>query len=265
VSTVGATSAADAARDPRRPQQRYGRIVVVGGGCYGTYYVRQLLRAERAGALTWDELVVVDRNPACAVSTLGADDRPPRFRRLVVSWEEFFARYLPVMADRAEDLADAIVPSPLMPHLMADWLLARARERWPERAVQIAPIEPLPSIPWQRSGDDGTRYVSFAEWICPINCIEPARCPETRGPRSWSLPVALASEAPAEGREDLAALPLLFHCTHRAYGVGMIDVRDVVLADATIAARGLAGGAAFLVGTVSHCHGALRRITIGTP
>jgi hypothetical protein len=45
----------------------------------------------------------------------------------------------------------------------------------------------------------------------------------------------------------------------------MIDVRDVVRADASIAARGSAAEAAFLVGTVSHCHGALRCITIGAP
>src|SRR5688572_9686706 len=94
VSTVGATSAADAARDARRPPQRYGRIVVVGGGCYGGYYVRQLLRAERAGALTWDELVVVDRDPSCAVSALPIDDRPPRLRLVESDWHEFFAQYL---------------------------------------------------------------------------------------------------------------------------------------------------------------------------
>jgi len=263
VSTVGATSAADAARDGIRRQQRYGRIVVVGGGCYGGYYVRQLLRAERAGALTWDELVVVDRDPACAVSALGTHDRPPRLRLVASDWREFFALYLAAAAQDAARLADSIVPSPLMPHLMADWLLDRARARWPERAVHIAPTETVPSIPWQRSGEDGTRYVSFAEWICPINCIEPARCPETRGPRSWSLPVALASSPREAG--DPAGAPLLFHCTHRAYGVGMIDVRDVVAADATIAQRGAAGEAVFLVGTVSHCHGALRSISIGPP
>jgi hypothetical protein len=264
VSTVGATSAANATRDARRPQQRFGRIVVVGGGCYGGYYVRQLLRAERAGAITWDELLVVDRNPSCAISALGIDDLPPRLRLVVSDWREFFAHYLPAAAQDGTRLADSIVPSPLMPHLMADWLVARAGERWPDRAIGIAPIEALPAIPWQRSGDDGTRYVSFAEWICPINCIEPARCPETRGPRSWSLPVALASRS---DREEVAptGMPLLFHCTHRAYGVGMIDVRDVVAADATIAERGASGEATFLVGTVSHCHGALRCISIGAP
>jgi hypothetical protein len=42
----------------------------------------------------------------------------------------------------------------------------------------------------------------------------------------------------------------------------MIDVRPVLDADAAIAARGSAGDASFLVGTMSHCHGALRRIAI---
>ena len=236
----------------------------MGGGCYGGYYVRQLLRAERAGALTWDELVVVDRDPSCAVAALGSDDQPPRLRLEVSDWREFFAQYLSLAAEDIARRDDAIVPSPLMPHLMADWLVARAGARWPERSVRIAPIETLPSIPWQRSGDDDTRYVSFAEWICPINCIEPARCPETRGPRSWSLPVALTSTL-ARGVGAPTGTPLLFHCTHRAYGVGMIDVRDVVAADATIAERGSAGAAVFLVGTVSHCHGALRCITIDAP
>src|SRR5215210_128458 len=46
----------------------YGTIVVVGGGCYGSYYVRQLSRAAEAGALTWERLVVVDRDPNCRVA-----------------------------------------------------------------------------------------------------------------------------------------------------------------------------------------------------
>lgn len=258
------TFAADVARGPRRAPQRYGRIVVVGGGCYGSYYVRQLLRAQRADAIAWDELVVVDRDPRCAVAALAPEDRPPALRLVVARWEEFFASYLPEVGNDGARVADAIVPSPLMPHLMADWLLARATERWPARAVRVVPVAELPAIPWQRSGDDGTRYVSFAEWLCPINCIEPARCPATRAARTWSLPVALAPRSPA-GARGTAPVPLLFHCTHRAYGVGMIDVRDVVQADATIAERGAAGEAAFLIGTVSHCHGALRCIAIDSP
>jgi hypothetical protein len=263
VSTAAGTSAPDASASTRA-EHRFGTVVVVGGGCYGSYYVRQLGRAARAGAARWDRLVVVDRDAGCAVARLSAAERPPALSLAIEEWHAFFDAYLATgAADAAAHARDAIVPSPLMPHLAADWLLARVRARWPARRVDAAPVAaPLP-VRWQRSGDDGTHYVSFADWICPINCIEPARCPETRGPRDWSLPDTVRAHA-ATTRDATGVVdePLIFHCTHRAYGVGMIDVRPLLDADAAIAARGAAGDASCLVGTMSHCHGALRRITI---
>ena len=259
------TSAPDAAPRVTREAQRFGTIVVVGGGCYGGYYVRQLARAHRAGALAWQRILVVDRDPACAVAGLPHAERPPFLEIVTAEWRAFFADFLAgAAADAAASTSDAIVPSPLMPHLMGDWLMDRARERWPFREVSIAPIGTPPPTPWQRAGDDGTHYVSFAEWMCPINCVEPERCPHTRGPRDWSLPVALRSYVAAE-RAALRPVggPYLFRCLHRAYGVGLLDVRDIVEADREIALLGPGAPSSFLVGTVSHCHGALRRIELG--
>jgi hypothetical protein len=261
---AGVTSAPDTTRAVRAPQ-RFGSIVVVGGGCYGGYYVRQLARAERAGALAWDSLVVVDCDPRCPVALLSDDQRPSAMRLETADWREWFAGFLGRSASEpdAHD-RDAIVPSPLMPHLMADWLADRARERWPWRRVDTAPLATAPQVPWQRGGEDGTHYVSFAEWMCPINCIEPARCPHTRGERTWSMPptlVAYVEHEAAAGRPLEG--PFVFHCSHRAYGVGMLDVRDILTADRAIAARGgQPGRAEFLVGTASHCHGAVRRIVV---
>jgi hypothetical protein len=259
------TSAPDTAPRVARETLRFGTIVVVGGGCYGSYYVRQLGRAERAKALAWDSLVVVDRDPDCLVARLAPADRPHALDVRIAEWRSHFGEYLAAAAlapDRHEH--DAIVPSPLMPHLMADWLLERARTRWPARRIMTTPLAAAPAVPWQRAGEDGTHYVSFAEWMCPINCIEPVRCPHTKGARSWSLPPAIAEYAESEraaGRPLEG--PFVFHCAHRAFGVGMLDVRDVVAADRAIAERGAAGAAAFLVGTASHCHGALKRIVVG--
>lgn len=259
------TSGGERALRVIRAPQHFGTIIVVGGGCYGGYYVRQLRRAADAGAATWRELIVVDRDPQCAVTQLPDTERPEHLRVAVASWDEFFARYLADAAASAPDAHDdAIVPSPLMPHLMAEWLVARARARWPSRPVTVEPLRAPPDVPWQMVGADGTHYVSFAEWICPINCIEPARCPATKGERTWSLPPALAQYAVGE-RASGHALggPFVFHCSHRTHGVGMIDVRDVLAADRAIATEALAGSAEFLVGTASHCHGALQRIVIG--
>jgi hypothetical protein len=262
---AGDTSVPDTAPRVARETLRFGTIVVVGGGCYGSYYVRQLGRAERAGALAWDSLVVVDRDQECPVARLSPVDRPHALEVRIAEWRSYFGDYLAAAAAAPERHAhDAIVPSPLMPHLMADWLLERARARWPGRQIGTTPLATPPSVPWQRAGDDGTHYVSFAEWMCPINCIEPARCPHTRGERSWSMPVALGRYAESERAAERAVEPpLVFHCTHRAYGVGMIDVRDVMNADRVIAERAAQAPASFLVGTASHCHGAVRRVAVG--
>jgi hypothetical protein len=263
VSTADGISAAERVARVERAPQSFGRIIVVGGGCYGGYYVRQLARAAHAGAVGWRSLIVVDRDDECAVARLPAIERPPRMQVIASDWRTFFAEYFASAANEAVSRDDAIVPSPLMPHLMADWLMERARARWPARVVSTTPLSGSPPVPWQRAGDDGTHYVSFAEWMCPINCIEPARCPETRGPRHWSMPIAIRQYADAERAADRTLEPpLLFHCTHRAYGVGMIDVGDVLEADAAIAARGNEGPARFIVGTVSHCHGALRVLEV---
>ncbi|MBX6330895.1 MAG: hypothetical protein IRY91_03505 [Gemmatimonadaceae bacterium] len=254
--------------------QRYGTIIVVGGGCYGSYYVRQLGRAAAAGAIACKRLVVVDRDPECRVgrSLSGAPGGDPvsdalRPELVVQEWAPFFATYLDEAATRAEGEGapgDAIVPSPLMPHLMYEWLLARARTRWPGRLVETRPLANEPSVPWQRAAPDGTHYVSFAEWMCPINCVEPPTCPVIRGPRTWSLPPAVRAYVAAErGRGRNLVGPVIFHCRHRAYGVGMFDTSEVLAADRLVAAAGARGPAEVLVGTVSHCHGALDMLGVG--
>jgi hypothetical protein len=248
--------------------QRYGTIVVVGGGCYGSYYVRQLGRASSADALSAERVLVVDRDPACRVAAGLQSERKMKLELVVSDWTAFFDSYLGDAAARTEagdgELPDAIVPSPLMPHLMYEWIERRARARWPQRLVETRPLDPPAGIPWQKRGADGTQYVSFAEWVCPVNCVEPELCPATRGPRSWSMPpavLAATEEARRNGR-NLAG-PVIFHCQHRAYGVGMFDTSDVIAGDALVQRAAAEGAAEVLVGTVSHCHGALTVLAIG--
>ena len=51
--------------------------IVIGGGCYGTFYARQLAKAQARGRAKLRRVVVVDRDPGCrARRELGeADDR----------------------------------------------------------------------------------------------------------------------------------------------------------------------------------------------
>jgi len=148
---------------------------------------------------------------------------------------------------------------------MFQWLLARARQRWPGRGVDVAPVPGDPGTPYDRLGTDGTRYVSFADWICPTHCIEPAVCPAIGSARAWEMGDAvtgLAERLRAAGEPVHG--PALFVCRHHVFGVGTFAVDAVLEGDALVRAAGETGSAAaVLVGTISSCHGALNLLRIG--
>jgi len=239
-------------------------VVVVGGGCYGTFYAGQLAKAKERGRAHFRRVVIVDRDPVCrARAELGeAPDRVfvPR------DWDGYFRERLGGAVPAAEgEPQDYIVPSPLMPHLMFEWLVHRARERWPGRTIDVAPVPGEPGTPYDRTGPDRTRYVSFADWICPTHCIEPAVCPAIGSARTWEMGDAVrgltdrlrAAGEPVHG-------PALFVCRHHVFGVGTFAVDAVLEGDAVVQAAGESGSAeAVLVGTISSCHGALNMLRIG--
>jgi hypothetical protein len=276
-----------------RAVQSYHTVVVCGGGCYGGYYLRQLARARQAGALVVDRIIVVDRDALCQVAqlisaVLNGDDHglhahawamrgpdrgnspttphseyaglPVEFR--CQEWEPFFNEWFAETIRRDDDEhRDAVVPSPLMPHLLADWVASRMRAHRPTATVRRVPLSSLPDTPWQRAGNDAAHYASFATWMCPVNCIEPATCPETRGPRDWTMPKAVHDAAERAGAlgapYDHVAL---FHTTHRVFGVGMFDARDAARTEQALMSLRNAETVRVLVASVSHCHGALAEL-----
>ncbi|HEX9610260.1 MAG TPA: hypothetical protein VF978_00135 [Gemmatimonadales bacterium] len=234
-------------------------VVVVGGGCYGTFYAAQLARAAERGRAAYRRVVIVDRDPQCrARRELG----PAADREFIVSdWTAFFDRFLPVAAP-----LDFIVPSPHMPHLMFEWVERRARARWPARAVDASTVPGVLGSAYDRRAGDGTRYVSFADWVCPTHCVEPERCPAIGSRRTWDMSEAiegLAKRLRFGGRPLFG--PALFVCRHHVFGVGTFAADAVRAGDRLVSEAGASGDAAeVLIGTVSKCHGALNLLSLGS-
>ena len=238
--------------------------MVVGGGCYGTFYASQLSKAKARGKTDYRTVIVVDRNPDCqARRELG--ESPDR-EFVISDWTPFFDGFLPA-GPSGPPADDYIVPSPHMPHLMFEWVWRRARQRWPARAVSVVPVPGDLPTPYDRpSGNtDHTRYVSWADWVCPTHCIEPALCPAIGAPRTWEMAdtvTALADQLRASGR--VVHGPALFVCKHQVFGVGMFSAEQVRAGDRLVADAGAKGQAEVLVGTISSCHGALNLLTLGS-
>jgi hypothetical protein len=213
-------------------------FVVIGGGEIGAGYARQLLRACAAGRLATDEIVVVVRDPGCAARAL-VDHR---LRFAVADWSEWLDAHLDAYPSAH------LVPYHWAPHLFSDWLARQAARRG-GRAQRVDAL-PVPAVPFERATAAGDRALSYATWICPPTCIEPALCPHTRGPKDWSLAGHLARPQAGEALERI-----VFPCLHLVWGVGTVPVRELLEARDRLWARLAAGPRRYLVATASHCHG----------
>ncbi|MHB1328896.1 MAG: hypothetical protein ACYC2K_11910 [Gemmatimonadales bacterium] len=237
-------------------------VVIIGGGCYGSFYAAQLTEAALRGKIRFSSVIVVDRNPQCQAVQEGRIAAP--IGLAVSEWGAFLDGFLDRPAPSAGQPDDAIVPSPLMPHLMAEWLVRVGHRAAPGRSFEAIPVDQPAGTPYDRIGPGGNRYVSFADWLCPTHCIEPHVCPVIRAPRTWEMADTIVDYTNRLGRDRPMLGPALFITRHRAFGVGMFDLGEVRAArawmDRAIATDGVVD---LVVGTISACHGAVGVVRCG--
>ena len=224
-------------------------FIVIGGGVDGAAYVRQLLRAVAAGKLDTDRIVVVDRDPSCAASGYG----DPRVRIEAADWSQWLGAHL-----GEADPGDHLVPYHWAPHLLLTWLEGQAARAGGRTAHREGLSER--GLPYEAPTRTGDRALSYAAWVCPVFCIEPALCPHTRGPKDWSL----ARDLELPRKEDAVADRIVFRCLHLVYGVGTIPAADILAARDRVVAGLQKGRRRYLVATSSHCH-ALATVLEVTP
>jgi hypothetical protein len=215
-------------------------VVVVGGGCFGSFHTRQLLKAIRSGRLASAPLVVVDRNRACTAAREFAG--VPEVTVVVEDWLEFLGRWLP----RARP-GDRLVPAPLAPHLVWEWMAGE---------LGATPTEaPMGwGLPYEMAGSRGELFLSAAAWTCPATCVEPSHCPVLHAPRDWDLADVIERRATA-----LGFMPAVFRCLHLAGGVGALRVEDLL---ASLGAARQPTRRRILVATSSRCHAAVGALAL---
>ena len=233
-------------------------FLVIGGGCYGSFYTRQLLRG--SARLDFQKIHVVDKDPNCQVvrelgKTIFDPDSQVEFH--FEDWKGFVGRYLEQQIQNYNQglaVDDQYAPPCIAPHILFELFLERAEKQFPH--IQFTPknLEVPVGTPVDMSLPSGQRALSFATWICPHSCIEPPTCPHTRGPKSWDMKEHLeAFWAKADMRPDSVHY---FQCLHYAMGVGTIPILHIVeeyLKFESMLKKN--PKSLFAVATVSSCHG----------
>lgn len=205
-----------APKNPKNSPIEARRFHIVGGGCFGTQYLRWLLRARNLGWLNCEGIEVIDRNPYCLAKWEGLIGDSVRLHE--ADWIDYFSDYLTENFSVESAAADHWVPSPLSPHILFLGFLRAGARIHPEMHFKEAAFrDPVPT-PVTMALPVGTLAVSFAEWRCPVNCVEPPRCPHIHQVRDWDMKTALDNyfgEFPHRSAHVL-------QCRHLVHGVGTI-------------------------------------------
>lgn len=225
---------------------KFGTFHVVGGGCFGSQYVRWLLKSKARGKIEFDGIRAIDRDPHCQLARKGPKDSSLEI--VAADWIEYAAELLQRPA--AETAVDHWVPSPLSPHILFLAMLKAARVQG-YRLIP-APFRENPPTPVRFELPNGNLAISFAEWTCPVNCIEPDICPATKGPRDWDMKPALAQHFQGRGEEISSQV---LQCQHLVHGVGTIPWREIAEAYGKLLEDLKRGLQRVAVATVSSCHG----------
>lgn len=226
------------------------RLIVIGGGCYGCLHTRQLLKAAQRGKIAVERFVLVDHNPTARALVEFAGK--PLVEVVRAEWADYLREHLSQLDETTDD---QLVPAPFAPHLLFDWLLSAIHEDVPDARVQRGECDLALGLPYEQTAAPGNRFISAADWLCPVTCIEPRLCPATKGERTWELGEIVRAGA---ARSPQYTGVELFTCRHFAWGVGTIPLAALVRARRRIV-EGLRRGEPqrIVVGTVSSCHGVL--------
>ena len=227
-------------------------FIILGGGCFGTFYARQLLRAKN---LSFEKIIIVDikdsQNPCQAFQELG--DGGGRIQHVTSDWKDFFYPYLNQKINEASQghaIDDHYIPPTFAPHVLMEAFLSILQKRTPK--VLIGP-EPMIAgkiqTPFEMALPQGNLALSFATWTCPATCIEPPTCPVTKGPKDWDMKKKIIETVHADHVS-------IFQCRHLAMGVGTIPVAEIVSDYINFEKKVSQPGEYHVaMGSVSSCHG----------
>lgn len=227
------------------------RFHVVGGGCFGSQYARWLLRARSRGMVEFEKILAVDRDPRCRLAVEGPRDEA--LEVVASDWVDYLERLLLAEEPGGASAEDHWVPSPLSPHLMLLAFQRAAARLLPGLAFEADEFHAEVPTPVRIALPAGTLAVSFAEWQCPVNCIEPGTCPAIHAPRTWDMAPALGGYFAAHPEAGSAQV---LQCRHFVHGVGTIPLAEIVGAFRRMVGDLKAGAVERIaVATVSRCHG----------
>lgn len=186
------------------------KIYVLGGHALSLEYMERLLRAKTKGLLPFEKLYYIDENPEC----IAAKKIGNQAQRIPKTYDDFL---LDLMESNKSETNSFVIPDHTAPHVLFRLFLNFLDKKGKDLGIQsnVIPYNEDLKLPYQKLLDSGICALSFATWICPIDCDEPDHCPGIDNSRTWDFQKTFEHY---DQNETLKSVHL-FYCDQLAYGV----------------------------------------------
>jgi hypothetical protein len=237
-------------------------IYVLGGHKLALTYREKLLRARKEGLIFFDSLSLVDPDPTCFASS-----SPVAGHLLIVStYADFIVECLS-KSSQAELNKSVLIPDHTAPHLLFQVFLDLLQKQCPTYQIKTIIFEEDLKLPFQKNDTSGVSPVSYATWICPIDCDEPKLCPGIQRPRTWDFKQFFSIYKMNHQKDDLLS-PHFFYCDQLAYGVVCLNlafIKDEWKKLLENLQKNKGKPVRMMIATFSKCHGILGTALISAP
>ncbi|MBI4412500.1 MAG: hypothetical protein HY541_08455 [Deltaproteobacteria bacterium] len=259
---------------PDRPKQIKGPIYVLGGGPLGCHYIGEIIRAKKEGLIDYPELFFIDPHSDVLAVT--------KFKNEALHIENTYTGFLEeliVKRSATGEEAGLLIPDHSAPHVLFRVFLDLIQndKRFGERTTRIVSFpakgDDFPKTPFLKTLDSGICAVSYAQWVCPLECQEPNICPAINQERSWNFNETF-SHYTRDHIESVtnhlaggpAASTHLFSCIQLVHGVAFIPIDHLFHEwDRLVHKLESQLKVELLVSTFSKCHGIIGKAMISSP
>lgn len=232
--------------DPSIDLSKSSKILILGGGCYGSLFSSRMARARKRNQIEYAYQLIVDINPECEIGLRGNKED------IIFSnsdWMEFLTIYFKYFMHKD----DYIVMPCNTPHfifrLYTGWLAVDGKVSY-----EVIPFNEKIGFKFEKNGDEVT-YVSIADWQCPPLCREPQICPATHQPRTWDVKKDLMNYL--SNHDELSSLKAIILESERyVNGVAIISAGNILDHYHAILNSLNNSPCLYLLATLSQCHGA---------
>jgi hypothetical protein len=135
-------------------------------------------------------------------------------------------------------------------------------EKFPKCLVELKPFHADFQTPFlHKSENDAIWAMSYATWMCPSECAEPAKCPHIEAPRDWdffsSLPRLMENYPDSEYDKHLFGCePLYAEISHIPLSTIVTEIKNLIARIEKSPPKHI------IVATHSHCHGILGHVEV---